>query len=145
MDSPRVGVGVLVLRGDRFLLGKRCGAHMPGYYAAPGGHLEPGESFVECAKREVEEETGLVATNVRFLLIGNYRFNGKQYVDIDMVAECPQGEPIAREPEKCSEWKWYCRDELPSPLFIVTERMIDAYINEFFFDDKAINQILVQD
>ncbi len=118
---------------------------MPGYYAAPGGHLETGESFVECAIREVKEETGLLATNVRFLLIGNYRFRGKQYVDIDMVAECPQGEPIALEPEKCSAWKWYHKDELPSPLFIVTERMIDAFINGYYFDDRAINQILVQD
>lgn len=145
MDSPRVGVGVLVLRGDHFLLGKRCGSHMPGYYAAPGGHLEPGESFVECAVREVKEETGLAAVNVRFLLIGNYRFKGKQYVDIDMVADCLDGEPIALEPEKCSEWRWYHKERLPTPLFIVTERMIDAYLNGYFFDEKAINEIIVQD
>lgn len=106
-ERPRVGVGVLVVRNDLILLGKRCGAHVPGFYAAPGGHLEFGESFVQCAKREVLEETGLDATNVRFLMIGNYKFGSKHYVDVDMLAECPDGEPTAMEPDKCAEWKWY--------------------------------------
>ncbi|HEY9773073.1 MAG TPA: NUDIX domain-containing protein [Planktothrix sp.] len=141
---PRVGVGVLVVRGDYFLLGKRCGLHMPGYYAAPGGHLEHGETFAACAAREVLEETNLSVTNVRFLMIGNYNFSGKHYVDIDMVVDCPVGDPVAAEPDKCSEWKWYHKDELPAPLFVVTKRMIEAYVMEIICDDIAINQILQQ-
>jgi 8-oxo-dGTP diphosphatase len=143
-ERPRVGIGVLVVRDDLILLGKRCGEHIPGYYAAPGGHLEFGESFVECAKREVLEETGLVAQNVQFLMIGNYRFGTKHYVDIDMLAECPDGEPVAMEPDKCAEWKWYHRDSLPSPLFLVTERMIESYIKGYNSDADSIEKVLEQ-
>jgi len=142
---PRVGVGVLVVRGEHFLLGQRCGEHMPGYYAAPGGHLEYGETFAECATREVKEETNLDVANVRFLMIGNYQFGTKHYVDVDMVADCSEGEAVANEPDKCSEWKWYHRDQLPSPLFIVTKRMIEAYINGFHSDDIAVQQIIRQE
>jgi 8-oxo-dGTP diphosphatase len=142
---PRVGVGVLVKRGDKFLLGKRIGAHAGGVYAAPGGHLEYGESFSDCARREVLEETGLIANDVRFLMIGNYKFGSKHYVDVDMVADCPDGEPIAMEPEKCAEWKWYHPDELPSPLFIVTRRMLDAYVGGFSSDALAVDSVVEPD
>jgi len=144
-DVTRVGVGVLVTRGDRYLLGKRIGAHESGVYAAPGGHLEYGESFAECARREVFEETGLVAGAIKFLLIGNYMFGTKHYVDVDLVAECPDGEPIAMEPEKCAEWKWYRFDELPSPVFIVTKRMIDAHMKGYNADTAAVENVLRPD
>lgn len=141
----RVGVGVLVVRDGKFLLGKRIGAHESGVYAAPGGHLEFGESFAQCARREVLEETGLVAISVKFLLIGNYMFGAKHYIDVDMVAECPNGEPVAMEPDKCAEWKWYGPDELPEPIFIVTKRMIDAHLNGYNSDIAAVENVLGPD
>ena len=56
---PLVGMGVLVVRGDKVLLGRRKGAHGEGYYAAPGGHIELGDSLAETARREVREECDL--------------------------------------------------------------------------------------
>lgn len=34
-------------------------------WSFPGGHLEDGESVVDCAKREVKEETGLTVENLK--------------------------------------------------------------------------------
>ena len=47
----------------------------------PGGHIEPGESFVESVIREVWEETGLIIENP--ILCGTKQFqtkNGERYV-----------------------------------------------------------------
>lgn len=123
----KVGVGVLVVRDGKFLLAKRIGEHMPGFYAAPGGHLEYGETFDQCARREILEETGLIVSKVTFLTVGNYMFGNKHYVDVDMLAEVQAGEAQVLEPYKHEFWQWYSIDELPSPLFVVTENMIKAY------------------
>jgi ADP-ribose pyrophosphatase YjhB (NUDIX family) len=50
---PLVGLGVLVVRDGKVLVGQRRGSLGAGEYALPGGHLEHGEGFEECAAREV--------------------------------------------------------------------------------------------
>ena len=42
---PKVGVGVMVLKNGKVLIGKRKGAHVAGEWAWPGGHLEYMESL----------------------------------------------------------------------------------------------------
>ncbi len=130
MQRPFVGMGVLVMRNGQVLLGKRRGSHGAGYYAAPGGHIEYGESFEAAARREVREETGLEITELRLLAVGNYLFNrddgARHYIDVDFVCAAPAGEAQLREPEKCAGWGWYALDALPAPLFIVTQRMIES-------------------
>jgi len=130
MQRPQVGMGILVMRGDKVLLGKRRGSHGDGYYAAPGGHIEFGESFAAAAAREVREETALEITNLRLLAVGNYLFTRadgeRHYIDVDFICEAPEGEAQLCEPEKCEGWAWYELNALPQPLFIVTQRMIES-------------------
>src|SRR5262249_62246204 len=108
---PLVGWGVLVMRRGRVLWGRRRGSHGEGYYAAPGGHIEFGESFEQAARREVSEETGLEIVDLRLLSVGNYVFKRKDgerhYIDVDFVCEAPDGEPQLAEPEKCDGGEWY--------------------------------------
>jgi ADP-ribose pyrophosphatase YjhB (NUDIX family) len=58
-DYPRVGVGAVVLDGDRVLLIQRGGATLPGKWSVPGGLVELGETTREAVCREIAEECGL--------------------------------------------------------------------------------------
>lgn len=115
----RVGVGVIVRRKGKVLVGLRRGSHGAGSWALPGGHLEAGETPEECARREVLEETGLTIGSLRRGPYSTDRFEeeGRQYVTLFVVAEAPTGEAQRLEPSKCAEWRWCAWDDLPSPLF----------------------------
>ena len=58
-DYPRVGVGAIVLHAGRVLLVKRGQAPALGLWSVPGGLVDVGETTVDAARREVEEECGL--------------------------------------------------------------------------------------
>lgn len=127
-QHPKVGIGVMILKDGKVLLGKRKNAHGEGAYAWPGGHLEYMESFEDCAKRETAEETGMNITNVKFLRLMNLKdYAPKHYVDIGLIADWQNGEPQILEPEKCEGWDWYDIDNLPQPLFSTISTYIEAY------------------
>lgn len=124
----KVGVGVMIVKDGKVLLGKRKGSHGAGQYAWPGGHLEYMESFSDCARREVREETGMEIENIRFLRLLNLKdYAPKHYVDIGLIADWKSGEPQIIEPERIEGWAWYDMDNLPQPLFSTIETYIEAY------------------
>jgi 8-oxo-dGTP diphosphatase len=95
-DAPRVGVGAVVLDGERVLLA-RCGrAPSAGKWSIPGGLVHLGERLEEAAVREVQEETGL---HVRLLglcgvidrVVRDTDVVRYHYVIIDYVAESVGG------------------------------------------------------
>ena len=126
-NYPKVGVGLLIFKGDKVLMGKRKNAHGEGFYCGPGGHLEYLETIEDCAIRETREETGLEIANVRFVCMGNLLvFKPKHYIDIAVAADWASGEPQNLEPEKREGWGWYSVDALPSPLWPAEELYFQA-------------------
>lgn len=115
----RVGVGVIVWRDNKFFMGRRRGSHGHNTWSVPGGHLELGETWAECAAREVFEETGMHIKNARFLAATEDFFHAdkKQYTTIWMESDWERGEPSITEPDKFIGQDWFIFQNLPTPLF----------------------------
>jgi len=133
--QPRIGIGVIVINGNKVLLGKRKNAHGNGSWSFAGGHLEFGESFESCAHREVLEETGLHVQNIRMHTVTNdfFELEYKHYVTIFMLADYAGGIAQVLEPNKCERWQWFEWNELPQPLFLPIQNLIKQDIYEKSF------------
>jgi 8-oxo-dGTP diphosphatase len=134
----RVGVGVMILKFGKVLLGVRKGSHGAGEYGFPGGGLEYMESFEDCVKREVREECGVEIQNLRFQLVANLtEYAPKHYVHIGMIADWKSGDPQVLEPDKCESWSWFGLDALPN-LFGPAALGIESYkTGQNYFDTSA--------
>ena len=117
---PHIGVGVMVWKGDRLLLGERVSAHSDNSWQFPGGHLEFGETVETCAIREVAEEAGITIRNIIHSGYTNDVFidADKHYVTLFVSAEYDSGELTVMEPDKCRQWQWFQWGSLPEPLFL---------------------------
>ncbi len=125
---PQVGVGVLIFNNKgEVLLGQRSNSHGDGDYGPPGGHLEFGESFEECAIREVKEEIGVELISPQFLSVTNDVFidDNKHYISIFMQGILPEGQQIVNmEPYKILGWEWFDIDKLPENLFLPLKNLV---------------------
>ncbi|MBM4314972.1 MAG: NUDIX domain-containing protein [Deltaproteobacteria bacterium] len=115
-DSPRVGVGAVVLREGRVLLVRRGVAPADGLWAIPGGGLELGETLREAAEREILEETGIIIRAGEPVFTcdvchrdddGRVRFH---YVIVDLAADYVSGELSAAD--DALEARWVAPDEI---------------------------------
>ena len=114
-----VGVGVIVRRDGKVLLGLRKGSHGAATWGLPGGHLEAGESVEACAVREALEETGLRIGEVAQAGFSSDVFTevDRHYVTLFVEADVASGVLEVREPGRCEAWQWFEWNDLPEPLF----------------------------
>ncbi|CCG81394.1 Putative uncharacterized protein [Taphrina deformans PYCC 5710] len=118
MAAVQVGIGILARHPETgsVLLGKRTVKHGSETYSFPGGHLEFGESFVECARRELKEETNLEFDGevVAIATLNNIFHDAKKhYVTILSVIPATDVEQLVNaEPEKCAGWDWVAEEQI---------------------------------
>lgn len=137
MNRPKVGIGVLIFNKDRLLLGNRQQNQGTNSWGPPGGHLEFGETFEQCALREVKEEIGLTISQPTFIAVTNDIFTEEKthYVSIFFSARYPVDQPIQNlEPHKAALWQWFSIDALPDALFLPLKNLLQTKGKEFLFN-----------
>jgi len=131
MERPKVGVGVIVVKDNKVLLGKRKTDPSVGDWCFPGGHLELNEEIEDCARRETLEETGITIKNTRLGPFTNDIRSDvvNHYVTLYVIAEHESGGPQTTEPDKIGDWKWFSWDALPEPLFLPLKNLLKKGFN----------------
>lgn len=125
--------GVLILNEKKqLLLQKRTDN---GFWAYPGGSMELGESFEDCARREVLEETGLKCQDLTLFTV----FSGKPYTypngdriypaEAIFICDKYEGE-LKRQEEEVSDLQFFDLNNLPeniTPMNVeVIQRLVES-------------------
>ena len=102
---------IIVNEKNQILLGKRTDNHKWGY---AGGSIELDEKVEDCARRELFEETGLIADEIEFFMVNSgpevhYVYpNGDEVSNIEIIYVCRKyhGE-LKRQEEEIEELKFF--------------------------------------
>jgi ADP-ribose pyrophosphatase YjhB (NUDIX family) len=132
------GAGVILVNSrNEILLGKRADN---GYWAYPAGSMELGESFEECARRETQEESGLLCGRLELLMLRSGKDTYYEYPNQDKVYFAGavyicfeySGEMKVQE-EEVIEQAFFPLDALPDNLSPGTAEVIERvreYLSE---------------
>jgi 8-oxo-dGTP diphosphatase len=133
-DAPIIGVGAVVIDGNKVLLVRRGQEPLKGEWSLPGGALELGETLQQGVVREVLEETGLTVVPAGIVevldritqddLSGRIRYH---YVLVDFLCHVASG--ALRGGSDAEEARWVGQEELHEQgcyrLAPVTVRVIE--------------------
>lgn len=141
--KPGVGFGVMILKDNKVLLGKRhedpekadSALYGAGTWTMPGGKLHFGESFEQGACREVEEETGIKVNeeSLKFISLTNDIVKDAHFITVGFLCDNFEGDARVMEPDEITEWRWFDLGSLPSPIFFPSEKVLKNYFNKTIY------------
>jgi 8-oxo-dGTP diphosphatase len=141
-EKKRVWVwfGVMILRDWKVLLGQRhedpekASSLMHGEWTwtMPGGKMHFHETFEEMAYRETLEETWLkiYKEKIKLISLTNDIVYDNHFVTIWFLCQWVQWEPQVMEPDEITKWARFDINDLPSPLYFPSERVIKNYLDK---------------
>ncbi len=133
--KPGIGVGVMILKDNKILLGLRnpnkekASSELQGQgtWTTPGGKVEFMETLLDAAKRELKEETNLETDNLKLLCISDDMTESAHYVTVGFITEKFYGELKTMEPETILKWEWFDLDNIPTNIYKPSLKCIEKY------------------
>jgi 8-oxo-dGTP diphosphatase len=139
-QQPSVGVGIMILKNNRVLLGKRHSdpkkadseLHGEGTWTMPGGKVHFKEKLKEVAYREVLEETGIKINKKKIKLISvtDDIVKDAHFVTIGFLCRDFKGKARVMEPDEITEWQWFDLNKLPRPIFFPSQKILDKFLSK---------------
>jgi 8-oxo-dGTP diphosphatase len=132
IDYIGVGVGAIIVneRGELFLARRGPAAkNERGLWEFPGGGVEFGETLRDALRREIMEEYGIEIETGELLDVDDHILpdEHQHWVSPTFICRIVSGDPVIREPGKCTEIGWFAPDAVPHELTVISWRNLAHY------------------
>ncbi|WP_353092802.1 NAD(+) diphosphatase [Tissierella praeacuta] len=120
---------VAITKEDKLLLAHNR-MFPDGMYSVIAGFVELGETFEQCVKREVFEETGIKVHNIKYF--GSQPWPFPNSMMIGFTAEYLEGE-IKVDNDEIIDAKWFVKEEIPGKYrksISISTELIEWFLNK---------------
>jgi 8-oxo-dGTP diphosphatase len=141
-DRHLIDVHVLLVDDGDILLTQRRDPNptFDGLWHLPSGKLDAGESVLQAAAREAEEEVGVLIDPAHLRHVHTLHVSGsgpEPRLGLFFEARRWIGRPTNREPHKCSAVRWFPLTALPDQLIDYPAVGIQAYLDRVPFSIRG--------
>lgn len=105
-------VGALIEKDGKYLLVQEGKEKCRGKWSFPAGHLEPGETIFDGAKREVKEETGCDIELTGICQIGNHVSQNDVFTLIMFTAQANSSAFTPQNSAEILDVRWFTYEEI---------------------------------
>ncbi len=128
--SMSYAIVLLINEKSEVLLVRRKGVSFGnGLYSLPGGKIESGETALETAKREAQEEVGIMIDDLNLVHVVDRQGPETEFYVFVFRPSVWQGIPSNCEPDKCDDVRWFPVNQLPDKLIPAHRQAIELSQN----------------
>ncbi len=117
---PYAAAYLVLIKNDKILLSRRANTgYQDGNYSLVAGHLDGGETVLQCITREATEEANIILSpqNLDVILtLHRQSPSDREYFDFYVGATNWTGEIKNMEPKKCDDLAWFDLANLPENI-----------------------------